>query len=270
MNLPRLLRGPAGGIVAASVPARVLSLAASMALAGVLLACAPDPDRCLDTVRSHIAAGDLEAAEDELRRGLDGSPDHVPLLIEAAELYLRAEPESWYRPRLAVHYALRADKAARGLDPAATRTLTRAWRGGGRPPAYEALIEKGLDAVHGPAPRGELERVALASPERLDLTPENLRADRRDRERPADRCADGLTLVPSGVWPIAEGATVAAAAFCVEARAATSVALRPCDSSEVAVSCGPMSRVLGAPAACDQGGIGLRCASPLPVPTSLH
>ena len=81
----------------------------------VLLAgCGPDPDQSLVQAQDALAAGDAEASQAAFRRGLERHPEHLQLLLFAAEFYLEPEREEHHKPRLALHYASRASRTDGG------------------------------------------------------------------------------------------------------------------------------------------------------------
>jgi hypothetical protein len=190
----------------------------------LLLACVgcADPGAALSGHEAALEDGDLDLAEQRLRDGLERHPSDVPLLFAAAAFYLRAEPTETYKPRLALHYALRADQAARGADIDTVRLLARAHRAAGgltALPAGEALLAAGLELVGHPdadAPK----RLKPFDSDLLDPTLENLLEQKLRWElgRKQPTCTEQLLLVPEGKYPLGEplGATVSLAAFCVE------------------------------------------------------
>ncbi|HCP46429.1 MAG TPA: hypothetical protein DIU15_10320, partial [Deltaproteobacteria bacterium] len=107
-------------------------------------------DESLAESKSHRQAGDRAAEEEALRDGLERHPDDVDLLMATAELYLRPKPEEQYKPRLALHYAMRADRAARRTSPEAAALLHRAYRAAGGFEEAEVLLGKALETIGHP------------------------------------------------------------------------------------------------------------------------
>ncbi len=81
-------------------------------LCAATVGCGPDPERALVAARAALRDGDDGAAQEAFRRALDRHPEHVDLLVFAAEFYLRENAPDHYKPRLALHYAHRAVEAA--------------------------------------------------------------------------------------------------------------------------------------------------------------
>ncbi len=94
--------------------------------------CGKSPAAALDEARTATAAQDDAACQTAFRQGLEHHPDDVELLILAAEFYLRSDADDHYKPRLAIHYAQRADRAAGGNRADAAAVLVRALRAMGQ------------------------------------------------------------------------------------------------------------------------------------------
>lgn len=225
-----------------------------------------------EEVLEELQMGDLDGAEAVLREGLERHPGDVALLVTAGEFYLTTFPEERYKPRLALHYAMRADRAADNNDEAAAALLVRAWRANGGSPMGDRLVEDGLaqlghDDVRAP------KRLGAADPDLLDPSAANLREQaRRDRQRATgeDPCGAGLGYVAAATWEIEGGREVVVGPLCAErgAPAGTCSArgLRACTPDEVAVLCGPMKGVLGHHPACIDATVGRCCAPTLTDP----
>jgi hypothetical protein len=211
----------------------------------LLLACigCADPGEALSRHEVALAQEDLGLAEQSLRDALERHPSDVPLLSAAAAFYLRAEPTETYKPRLALHYALRADQAAGGADIDTVRLLARAHRAAGgltALPAGEALLAAGLELVGHPdadAPK----RLKPFDSDLLDPTLENLLEQKLRWElgKKQPTCTEQQLLVPEGNYPLAEpsGTTVSLASFCVERMPSLDLgcagpALRQCNGEE--------------------------------------
>lgn len=213
-----------------------------------------------------LQQGDFEAAEDALRTGLERHPDDVALLVAAGEFYLTTFPEERYKPRLALHYAMRADRAADNNDEAAAALLVRAWRANGGSPMGDQLVAEGLSQL-GHADMRAPTRLGAADPDLLAPSPENLREQaRRDRMRASgeEPCGAGLAYVAAATWPVDDGEVVVGP-LCAERGSppgtCSARGLRACTPDEVAVLCGPMKAVLGQHPACVDATVG-RCCAP--------
>ncbi len=263
---------------------RALLLAALVLLAA---ACRSAEHDRADVARA-VEGGDEAAAEVVLRRALDRHPKDVALLVQAAEFYLRPSPDEFYRPRLALHYAMRADKAANYGSDDVGRTLMRAYRAAGGVQGTELgerLIQDGLAAVNHPD-RGSPKRLQPADRDLLDPTLANvLEQERRNRRRAegATPCGPGLVHVPEGTYPPARGGPdLIVEAFCVERPPATGVGQiaieverraticgalgrRLCHDAETAVACGPLRTVVGRHNACEDDRVVRCCADPEPL-----
>ena len=222
-----------------------------------LTACGDPAD---DLARVHRAQddGDDPAVEAVLREGLERHPDDLELLLVAAGFYLRAEAEDYYRPRLSLHYAMRADRVANYQDPRATRAMVMAHRGAGGFDEAQPLIRDGLAGIGHPDSEDPV-RLAPVDPDLLVPTLPNLVEQRRRQTegRPTPVCADGLLLVPEGEYLPG----LAVQAFCVEEQGRTApiacvtLGLRDCSEAEVGVVAGPVAALLRGPAA------GARCCT---------
>lgn len=76
----------------------------------LLAGCGPSAGEALTTAETALAAGDDSAAQTALRDGLERHPEDLPLLLFACDFYLREDAPDHYKPRLALHYANRADR----------------------------------------------------------------------------------------------------------------------------------------------------------------
>jgi hypothetical protein len=239
-------------------------------------------------VAEAVSAGDAENAEDVLRAALGRHPKDALLLAVAAEFYLRPEPDDLYRPRRALHYAMRADRAANYASDDVGRTLMRAYRAVGGIQGTELgqrLIEDGLNAVHHPD-RADPKRLQKVDRDLLDPSLANiLEQDRRDRRRAegATPCGAGFVHVPSGTYPPTFGGDdLVVEAYCVArpaagggaqiadtvaARAAVCDALgdRLCTPAEAAVACGPLRTVVGRHITCEDARVVRCCADAEPL-----
>lgn len=214
-------------------------------------------------------AGDHLGAEEILRGALEKHPDDVDLLLSAGAFYLRAAPREHYKPRLALHYAMRATRATRAGDPRATSLLKRAHLAAGGLAAGNdeaaGLLRRALDLV------GEYDAEPIGfrpfDPDLLGGSGAEVKEQLRRwkvRDAGGSPCPPGLARVPEGTWELDRLVTVPA--FCVEERPATTPALRlepegwalhcgrrelrACSPDELAVACGPLKAVLPDHAAC--------------------
>lgn len=216
---------------------------------------------------SAVVSGEFDEAERVLREGLERHPEDIELLIAAGEFYLRPFPEERYKPRLALHYAMRADRDADNNDPRAAGLLVRAWRANGGSEMGDRLVQEGLHQLGHPDQRAP-KRLQIADPDLLAPTSANLREQKR-REGLADQepCGSGLSFVDGAMWPLPDGTQADLAPFCAErsARTGTCAArgLRACTPDEGAVLCGPMLSVVGRHPACVDPTVGRCCAAPL-------
>lgn len=113
----------------------------------LLLAACGSPEAQRAEVRAALDDGQEVRAEDLLSAALERWPEDVPLLLAGVELYLRAGET--HKPRLALHYAMRAFRAA-PEDPAVFRSLERAREATGgyaRTPEGAELLRRGLEQV---------------------------------------------------------------------------------------------------------------------------
>lgn len=204
----------------------------------------------LAVVRRAAEAGDDEATEETLRDALERHPDDVELLLFAADFYLRPEAEDRYKPRLSLHYAMRADRAAGYGDPRATRAMTMAHRGAGSVPVDDAPLRDALASVGHPD-AGHPVRLDPVDPDLLEPTlPHLLEQRRRQKEgRPQPTCREGMLLVPAGDY----GSGLDVADHCVEvggrpvALPCEPLGLRECTATEAAVAAGPVAGLLEGP-----------------------
>ncbi len=121
--------------------ARLLLLAAWCALVAVA-GCGPSPAEALHEADVALAAGDDEAAQAAFRQGLERHPEDVALLLMAATFYLREHADEHDKPRLALHYARRADRADDQQRPDVDAAVVRALRAmGQREEADTALAD---------------------------------------------------------------------------------------------------------------------------------
>ena len=232
-----------------------------------LLACST-PASVLDQLRAEVVNGDMEAAEQTLREGLEAHPTDVDLLVAAAEFYLSSIPEDRYKPRLALHYAMRADRASDNQDKRAAALLMKAWRANGGSPMGDKLVAEGLHQL-GHKDQRDPVRLGVTDPDLLDPTAENLREQvRRDKARDsgATPCGHGFAFVAGAAWPLPDGTDASLSAFCAErnARAGTCSArgLRSCTPDERDVLCGPMKSVVGLHPSCVEPTVTRCCAPP--------
>lgn len=226
-----------------------------------------------DSVRADFGEADDAAefaqAEEILRAGLEKHPDDVELLLTAGGFYLRGDPADFYKPRLALHYAMRATRATQASDRRATDLLKRAQLAAGGIAAGDdragAILERGLERLGKP----EAEPIGFRpfDPDLLagghaEVQEQLRRWKARDEAGPL--CPGGMAAVPAGVWDLDERTEVPA--FCVEERPSTTPALRlaveqhdgwcadrglrACSPPESAVACGPLGSVLPDHAAC--------------------
>jgi tetratricopeptide (TPR) repeat protein len=216
----------------------------------------------------HLAMGRFEAAEATLRKGLEAHPDDVDLLVAAAEFYLQPLPEERFKPRLALHYAMRADRVADNGDARAAALLVQAWRANGGSPLGDQLVADGLHQLGHRDQRNPV-RLDAADPDLLEPTAQNLREQaRRDRARASgeDPCGAGLAFVASAAWPLADGREAALPAFCAERRATpgtcSAKGLRPCTAEQRDVLCGPMVAVVGNHPSCVEPTVERCCGLP--------
>ncbi len=96
------------------------------ALPWLATACGTPPDESLDAAEAALARGDPAASQALFREALERHPDHVDLLVFAAGFYLDPGRPDDYKPRLSIHYAHRAHRAAGGERADAAAALVRA------------------------------------------------------------------------------------------------------------------------------------------------
>lgn len=213
-----------------------------------------------------IARGDIEEAQDTLQKALEAHPDDLELLLTAAEMYLRPIPEEHYKPRLALHYALRADRAALHQDKRAVQLLTRSYRAAGGHPIGDTIVQRGLEQV-GHRDAMAPKRLGVVDPDLLEPTAENLREQaRRDAARKAGTspCPVTLVHVPAGAYPVTDGEQ-AVAAFCVTPAGRSEEGCpdaRTCTEPERKVACTALGAVLGHDPSCVDAAQPRCCADP--------
>jgi hypothetical protein len=220
----------------------------------------------------HLDAAQWTQAEVALRQGLDRHPDDVPLLLTGARLYLRTDVPDFYRPRLALHYAMRADRAARGGNAEVAKVLFAAWRANGRPDELDALVQKGLEQVRHPDARAPRELTAV-DPDLLEPTLGNLAEEQRRRRGERTEPCHDLVAVPGGTWPLPAGPR-AVPAFCLDPQehhgGCEAAQLRACSPQEIAVVCGPLATTLRRDDLCAPAAQPPCCRDPLPQVVPFH
>lgn len=248
-----------------SAPLRAIALLLSLLLTLLGAACTSAAE-WRERAEAAVTEGRFDEAQDLLRQGLEDHPDDVRLLVAAGELHLRPLPEDLYKPRLALHYAMRADRAADNNDPAAASLLMRAWRANGGSAQADRVIEEGLASIGHPDARAP-KRLGAVDPDLLTPTPGNLREQaRRDRARELDEdpCGDDMGYVASAAWPLSDGRTASLPAFCAERSAppgtCSARGLRACTPDERDIACGPMAAVLGPHPSCAAPTVERCCA----------
>ncbi len=102
------------------------SALASLGLLILATGCGPSAPEALTAAETALASGDDLAAQTAFREGLERHSDDLPLLLFACDFYLREEVADHYKPRLALHYANRADRADPGDRPDVADALARA------------------------------------------------------------------------------------------------------------------------------------------------
>ncbi len=240
--------------------------AALLTIALALVACTSASEWKTRAERD-LGLGDYEAAAETLRRGLEAHPKDVELLLIAGEMYLSPIPEDTYKPRLALHYALRADREAAHQDKRATSLLTRAYRATGGSAFGDQIVQQGLAQV-GHKDATAPKRLDAADPDLLDLTSANLREQaRRDAARAGGetRCGAEFVHVPGGRYPVPVDGELRLAEFCVS-RAGTSEqgcqGARRCTEDERLLACTSLGAVLGDDPGCADEAVDRCCATP--------
>ncbi len=214
-----------------------------------------------------LGVGDRDAAEATVQKGLEAHPEDVELLLFAGEMYLSPEPTEGYKPRLALHYALRADRAAVHQDKRATRLLTRAYRATGGSAFGDELVQAGLEQL-GHRDALAPKRLGATDPDLLEPTSANLREQaRRDAARKADQSPCPITLVhvPEGTYPGPGGSELRVASFCIRpgGRSARGCSEgRECSPDERVLACTALGAVLGADPGCADPSLPRCCADP--------
>ena len=231
------------------------------------------------------ADGDFEGQREVLRRGLEASPEDVPLLMAAARYYLRIEPEGRYKPQLALHYAMRAARGSGYPGEELSRLLSQAYRAAGGLEEERALLLAGLNAVGHPDANAPMLRQPVDH-DLLEPTLANLREQKRREEgaKPRSRCLAGMAYVPAGRYPpgteaALENVLIEVDAFCIDqlqpggvasrfknsaelGEKCAAVGKRLCRRAEMQVACGAMAGVFGVHPACAMNRV-LRCCSGL-------
>lgn len=245
------------------------------------LGCSVDPVQALEEATARGEVGDFEGEREILRRALESSPEDVPLLIAAARYYLRSGPDGRYKPRLALHYAMRAARASEHPDSDVSKLMFKAYRAAGTLEEERELLTAGLQAVLHPE-AGDPQLRKPVDPELLEPTLENLREQKR-REEGGERpqpCEDGMAYVPAGRYPIGSDSfsrddLPEVQSFCIDQLQAgalgsklesvaalgevcSAAAKRRCSKDEMQVACGAMAGVLGVHPACVMNRV-LRC-----------
>lgn len=221
---------------------RCLPLLAALALVGC-----SDPSKELARVVDVRDAGDDAATEAALRHALERHPEDLELLLVAADFYLGPQSDDYYRPRLALHYAMRADQAANYQDPRATRAMLMAHRGAGGFAEADAMVRDGLASVGHPDAADPV-RLEPVDRDLLEPTLPNFVEQRRRQTdgRPEPTCEPGMLLVPAGEY----GPDLEVQAYCVEERGrpvqveCDAMGLRACQASEAQVAAGPVAGLL--------------------------
>jgi hypothetical protein len=225
-------------------------------------------------------AGEHAEAEAVLRAGLEKHPDDPALLVVAGSFYLRSLPPESYKPRLALHYAMRAAQETQANDPDALALLKRAQlaAGGlGTTDLASKVLRRGLDAVgeYDAQPKGFRPFDAdLLDGTGAQVKEQLARWKARDEAGPV--CPGGMASVAAGTWDLKESTDVAG--FCVDERAEGGLVvatdptvrdlhcanrdLRACSDEELAVACGPLKAVLPDHPGCADPRI-VRCCAGL-------
>ena len=250
-------------------------------LVGTTVGCSADPEKSLQDAAASNEAGDFEGEREILRRALESSPDNVPLLLAAARYYLRSGPDGRYKPRLALHYAMRAARASERPSGDVSKLLFKAYRAAGSLDEERDLLAAGLHAVGHPDANEPRLRKPV-DPDLLEPTLENLREQKRREEGGQRRqpCEDGMAYIPAGRYPSELNApsgddVLEVHEFCIDqlragalgsqlesaaaiAEICADSAKRRCSQDEMQVACGAMAGVLGVHPACVMNKV-LRC-----------
>ena len=119
-------------------------------LVAVLLSgCGPSAEEALAGARASLDAGDADASQTAFRRGLERNPDDLALLLFAAEFYLDGGRAEHHKPRLALHYAARASRAAGAGTAGGAAVHVRALRAMDQHDDARALLDEALAAHPG-------------------------------------------------------------------------------------------------------------------------
>lgn len=239
---------------------------ALLTIALTLIACT-SAEQWRTRAEEQLRIGEDDAAAETLMKALEAFPDDVELLLITGEMYLRPIPEHTYKPRLALHYALRADKAAVHQDRRATALLTRAYRATGGSAFGDEIVQRGLQQV-GHRDALAPKRLSAADPDLLEMTSENLREQARReaaRKEGSTPCSDGFAHVPGGRYPGPGGAEIELAAFCVSLGGrsdADCAGARRCSADERLLACTALAAVLGDDPGCTDPAAPRCCADP--------
>ncbi len=242
-----------------------------------------DPARALDDAQESARNGDYEGQREILRRALESSPEDLPLLMEAARYYLRSSPQGRYKPRLALHYAMRAARASESPDGEVSKLVFKAYRAAGSLEEERELLVAGLRAVGHPDSEAPQLRQPV-DPDLLEPTLANLREQKRREEggQPLPPCEEGMAYIPAGRYPtgpesFTRDETIEVQGLCIDQvapgglasqfenaaaldAACSAVDKRRCSDNEMQVACGAMAAVLGTHPACVMNRV-LRCCS---------
>jgi len=203
-----------------------------------------DPEAALVEAEASRVAGDFEREREILRTALEASPDDVALLMAASRYYLRAEPERRYKPRLALHYAMRASQAADSPNQEVSRLLFTAYRAAGGSEGGRELAKLGLGAVGHPDaedPRG----LRPVDPDLVEPTLANLIEQRRRwDEGPTPPCPPGTGHIPAGRYPVGAGGEHEVAGFCIDVLAAGELATQQASAADIEAACRARDRRL--------------------------